>query len=408
MNVFNDVKSLWRILLSIAVILMGLFLASILWQLLLHFSYVLLLVLSAWIIAYILGPIAGWLQKLRIPKNFSVAIVYLLAAVLLGGMVLLIAPIISDEVKQLALRVANFASQNNLQSFNNNVMNQLQKLGISHADAEKTVSQVTQNIQNYLQNIVNSLAFNITSFVSSIMSVLLNILITLILSFYIMINGRDLFNSVLSYVPQNWHETANLLEIHFERIFGGFVRAQLIIGLMYAFATWLALAMLGSPSGLLFSFIAGVLMVIPFIGPFIAVVPPIIIVFIDAPSSVLLIRLIILIVFLIIAQQIILQILAPRIMGQSIGLHPFWVFIALLVGAREAGIWGAFFAAPVAALLVYFVKDFYAVYKQRSAAAANALKPPAYSFTEPETPLQQDPPANNHTAAENPQTLLNS
>ncbi len=408
MNIFNDVKSLWRILLSIAVILMGLFLANILWQLLLHFSYVLLLVLSAWIISYILGPIAGWLQKLKIPKNISVAIVYLLAAVFLAGMVLLIAPIISDEVKQLALRVANFASQNNLQTFNNNIMSQLQKFGISHADAEKTVSQVTQNIQNYLQNIVNSLAFNITSFVSSIMSVLLNILITLILSFYIMINGQDLFHSVLSYVPQNWHETVNLLENHFERIFGGFVRAQLIIGLMYAFATWLALAMLGSPSGLLFSVLAGVLMVIPFIGPFIAVVPPIIIVFIDAPSSVLIIRLVILIVFLVIAQQVILQIFAPRIMGQSIGLHPFWVFIALLVGAREAGIWGAFFAAPVAALVVYFIKDFYAVYKQHNTSAGNALQSPAKSFPEPEVSIQQDASANNHTDTENPQTLLNS
>jgi putative heme transporter len=58
-------------------------------------------------------------------------------------------------------------------------------------------------------------------------------------------------------------------------------------------------------------------------------------------------------------QQLVLQILRPKLMGKSVGLHPLWVLAAFFVGARAAGIWGALFSVPIAAIIQSIVQLYY-------------------------------------------------
>ena len=62
---------------------------------------------------------------------------------------------------------------------------------------------------------------------------------------------------------------------------------------------------------------------------------------------------------MILLQQFVLQVLQPRIMGKSVGLHPIWVLASVLVGARIGGIWGAVFSVPIAAILQTIVQVYY-------------------------------------------------
>jgi predicted PurR-regulated permease PerM len=105
--------------------------------------------------------------------------------------------------------------------------------------------------------------------------------------------------------------------------------------------------------------ISGIIMLLPFIGPPLSIIPPVLLVLLQSSSSDLGLSLLLLIVALIIAQQVVMQMLAPRIFGAQMGIHPLLLFAALLVGAKLGGVWGAFFAGPIIAVAFAMAKVYY-------------------------------------------------
>ena len=102
----------------------------------------------------------------------------------------------------------------------------------------------------------------------------------------------------------------------------------------------------GGQYALLFGFWAGVTEVIPYVGPFIGAVPPVIAAFFHSPTA----ALVVIIVYFVI-QQLESHILAPNIVGSSVGVHPLIVIFALLAGAQIGGIVGIIAALPLLAML---------------------------------------------------------
>jgi hypothetical protein len=95
-------------------------------------------------------------------------------------------------------------------------------------------------------------------------------------------------------------------------------------------------------------------MLVPFIGAFAAVVPPLVgFVLVNADDSNFpIIRFFILFLFLAVAQHVVLNLLAPRVMGNALGMHPLLVMLGLLVGAALGGLWGAIFGVPILGVLL--------------------------------------------------------
>ena len=134
-----------------------------------------------------------------------------------------------------------------------------------------------------------------------------------------------------------------------------------------------------SVPGQKFGNVAGLMLIIPFIGDFIAVIPPIVVGLLTAPLG----NVIVALVALVLLQQLVLQVLRPKIMGRSVGLHPVLVLVAFLMGARASGIWGAFFSVPIAGVLQSVVSLVYQRYVAESQALTAAS---AYAGAEPNPP----------------------
>jgi predicted PurR-regulated permease PerM len=102
--------------------------------------------------------------------------------------------------------------------------------------------------------------------------------------------------------------------------------------------------------------LAAIGMLIPFLGPLLAIVPPLLIAafWVTSASQFIWIAAI-----LWISQQIMVNVLAPRILGDVVGMHPLLVLFALFSGATVAGIWGALFGVPVTAVAFLMLRDFY-------------------------------------------------
>jgi predicted PurR-regulated permease PerM len=103
-------------------------------------------------------------------------------------------------------------------------------------------------------------------------------------------------------------------------------------------------------------------LLIPFLGPVLAVVLPVTIALLTHPEVT-----IYLFIALLALQQIIFNVLAPRILSRQVGLHPLLVFFAVLTGARVAGVWGAIFGVPIVAVLTTMISFYRGNQEERAA-----------------------------------------
>ncbi|MEE0881650.1 MAG: AI-2E family transporter, partial [Turicibacter sp.] len=140
-----------------------------------------------------------------------------------------------------------------------------------------------------------------------------------------------------------------LKDVH--EVFGGFILGQLLDALIVGIASTILLLIIGHPFALLIGFIAGITNVIPYIGPIIGAVLALILgLFTSVRLGVLGALL------LIVYQQIDGNFVQPKILGESVGLAPVWIFMAILIGGNYFGAIGMILAVPIVALLKIYLE----------------------------------------------------
>ncbi len=356
----NIEPRLRMILFSLLIGIAAIYLISIVWNILRYFSGVFALFFAAWLISFMLSPVTNWLQQRGLPRLLAVVSIYLALASILSLVIVLAVPLLSAQISHLADRVNILTTPASLAQLDRQSIHILTQFGLTPNDARSIIARITGDLRAAIQTSASDALNNSTQLLGSIAAILLDTVIALIISFYMMLDGRRVMDNQIQRLPIAWREDVRSFENEVGRVFGGFIRSQMVIGLSYGFLTWLTLVGLGLPNGFLISMLTGLIMIIPFAGPFLAIIPPMGLALLELPAASLIRDEIILLVLLFIAQQIVMQGLAPRIMSQGVGLHPLWLFAALLAGARVAGVWGAFFAAPVAALAAVVFRQLHA------------------------------------------------
>ncbi|MFI5274175.1 MAG: AI-2E family transporter [Ktedonobacterales bacterium] len=355
-----------RILLTLVLVIVAIVAVGLVWNAAVLFGDVILLFFLAWIVAFILEPVSIVLQRHRLPRTLAVTLIYLgLMLVVSGGIVLAI-PSIVDEVKLLASEITVALSASNIASWNTNLVSGLRHVGFSQRNAQDFVNSLSAQIPAWAQGATSNAVNATTQLVTSILTVLFDAFLVLIISFYMMLDGDQLVEGWVRRLPPRWIPDVRLFQRYVERIFGGFFRAQLTIGAIYCVLTWLVLVMLGQANGLLVALLAGAIMLLPFIGPPLAVVPPVLLVLLQSPSTDLARNLVVVVLALVVAQQIVMQLIAPRVFGATMGVHPLLLFAGLLIGAKVGGVWGAFFAGPIVAVAYAMLRVYYDRFVQTS------------------------------------------
>lgn len=328
-------------LIVLLVIIASAWLAGQAWSFLIQFSNVILLFFLAWLLAFILSPIARAMQRRGVPKTLSVAVVYLSLALIFTGAGWFLVPAITDQISKL---INNF---NTYTSTIGQLVNQgndtLHSWGMTKADLTSLYNEISRQINGVALTALQ----NTFGVLQSLATVALQFILVLLLSFYFMNDGDRIFGGMLQMLPPRWQDEARLVALSLEKSFGGFVRGQLVFALVYAILT--AIVMMMPPFGLDFviiaSIVSGLCMIIPLIGNFLAFMPPILVCLV-MPGKADLWWQLLLAEF--IMQSLMMNLLGPRIMSSAIGIHPLYVVAAMLVGAQVAGFWGALFGIPIA------------------------------------------------------------
>ncbi len=371
---------LQRILIWLLIVAVAAFLLERLYFLLAHFAMPLLLFGLAWLIALVLQPIVNRMTQLslrvpsfgtrtpnsgvvaptwRMPRAVAVLLVYLgLLAVVVVLMISLV-PVIGSQLVGIETTLPD-AFTAEVTNWAIGMEDELRRLGfrgdLNQVFPLETLSQQATALGTTV--IQQSLTI-----VSGIATLLFNLILILIVSFYMTLDGPRLALRVMEMLPRSWHPDALRFFSIVNDTFGGFLRAQLVQAFFYGVATAILMTMLQLNYIALSSVLAAVMVLIPLIGGLFAIVPPLLIALIEAPD-----RFLLALIGLIIIQQVMFNIVMPRLMGRIVGLHPLLVFAAILIGATLAGGWGILFGVPIAGVIASMLHFIYLRATARNAA----------------------------------------
>jgi len=200
----------------------------------------------------------------------------------------------------------------------------------------------------------------------------------LILAFYFLLDGARMSKDIVSVFPDSLRTRMHAFVIDADRSLHSFFKGQIVLGLLFGAFMVAVYSALGVPYALALGIILGVWEVVPVIGPTVGFIPTIIAVLVQGmdhvPANRFIQVLIVLTVFSI-CQWLKDNIVAPRYIGNVIGLHPVVIFIAIMIGARVDGMLGIIVALPVACIINVFFKHMRSTEQEETVPIAEGMSP---------------------------------
>jgi predicted PurR-regulated permease PerM len=363
----------------------GFYLIGLLWQVIETFADIVLLFFLAWLLAFVLEPLVGALvEVLHMPRLAAIGLTYVALLVVLSAAVILLVPALTLQIVEIARNLPTYSERvvNGVTDIQANANNWLEGHGspiVFDIKSALNAQELTRRVDALGPPILS----NALGFATGAATLLLNVAITLILSFYFMADGARLADALILALPPRAQDDTRFLVANIHRAFAGFLRGQVIQALAGALGTGFIMSILQVDYALLSSVVAGLVLFIPFLGPIIAVFLPVTIAAFTHPEVA-----VVLFVALLALQQVIFNVLAPRILSHQVGLHPLLVFFAVLTGARVAGVWGAIFGVPIVAVLTTMVSFYRANQEERVARLQEQL--PGQELVSVEIPPDED------------------
>jgi predicted PurR-regulated permease PerM len=306
---------------------------------------VVIIFVAAWGVSYLLSPVVTRIdQRTILNRALSVVVVYIGIAFVLVGTLALAVPGLVNQLNDLIVRAPEYGDRAAREVIA--LQQRLEGTGVP-----VNVTDLYGQVPAKVSQIAGSIAADALGFASATASVLFNFTLVLIIAFIMLIDGDQLWRQFIGALSPELRSEAELLRQSADRSFGGFIRGSLILGLIYGIATLAILVALGVPFAGVLAVLSGLTMIIPFFGPIIAEIPVLAVALLGSPDVFIWV-----LVLTIALQQVVLNVIGPRIMSNAIGIHPIFVFLALLVGSRVAGFWGVFLAMPVAGVINTFVR----------------------------------------------------
>lgn len=293
------------------------------------------ILITAILIAFLLDYPIRFLQEAGINRGIAVTVVLLLFLLLLATLVLFLGPIILRQANELLIRLPDWlkSGQQQLQSLENWAI--AQQLPI---DLSRTYTQVIER----LTSILRSLTSQVFSLIFNTIGSIVNVFLTLVFSIFLVWRGEKLWNGILSWFPEQWNRLIRQsLPYNFER----FIAGQVILAMIIAIAQTTAMLILHVPLAQLFGVGIGAASLIPFGGTTCIVIVSLLLALNNFWLGVKVL------VVAIIINQIVENVLGPRIVGELTGLNPVWMLISLDIGVKVGGVLGLLVAVPIASFI---------------------------------------------------------
>jgi predicted PurR-regulated permease PerM len=358
---------------QLIVLVLGLIAILLVYQVSGYFSDILRIFGISILFSYLFIGLVDWLQKYLHSRALAVLVIY--AIVVFGTIVgaVLIVPAIMAQVTQLLSTTYDQLP---------NCVDYLTKL-VTPIEHRLNAAQIQVRAIDILNGVVSSIPHIDSGMIFSRMSDMALSTMTwtlyglsiLVVSFYFMLDGYRMKNAIIRLFPKKHEEILYGMASEIDKSLQSFFRGQIVLGLGFGAFMVPVFTLLGMHYALLLGVVLGILEIIPVIGSTIGLVPAIVAVAIDGMDNVPFNRFTqVIILFLVFQglQWLKDNIVAPRYMGNVIGLHPVMIFLAIMLGARVDGMLGIIFAIPVACVVNVLATQLHREHASETAAQALA------------------------------------
>lgn len=307
--------------------------------------------LIAGILFYLCRPLIRVLERGRVPRTLAILFIFLVLIALLGGVVSLIGPIVQQQFKRLIenIPVMIAAIQDTISYWQQN-----QQL------IPEFAKDAASDIGSRLQGMATATGAYIGSFLSNVFSFVFALVVVPFILFYLLKDQEKVMPGILRFFPKSKESEIRQVLGDMDRALGSYIQGQLFVSTCVGVMLLIGYILIGLDYALLLSLFAMVMNVIPFLGPFLATVPAIIVGWFQDPIMVLYV-----LIVMVVAQQIESNFISPLVMGRVLNIHPLTIILLILVGGNLAGVLGMILIIPTYAVLKVVAQHSYRLFSIR-------------------------------------------
>ncbi|MFW3613272.1 AI-2E family transporter [Billgrantia antri] len=313
--------------------------------------------IAGMILAYLSDPLADRLERLGLSRTLAVCAVFLLMSVLLAIALLILIPLLMQQIRQFNLMIPGIFAW--VQTV---LAPQLQDwVGLdvtADLDAiQQTLASNWQNAGEYAAQLLGRVGRSGMAFITWVTYVALIPVVT----FYLLLDWDRMMANLRDLLPRQWEPDAVRLGRRCDEVLSAFLRGQLLVMLSLGVIYALGLTLVGVRFGLLIGMVAGLASIVPFLGFIVGISVALLVAFFQFGTWLALVGVVVVFAT---GQALESTLLQPKLLGDRIGLHPVAVIFAVLAGGNLFGFTGVLLALPAAAVIMVLLRELNDRYKR--------------------------------------------
>ena len=294
--------------------------------------------LLAFILSMAISPLIDYLQGKKIPRAASISAFYIL---LFSTLYLIFRIVIPPFIHQIGSLFEN----------RNAYINSLSSLFGPYAGSFKELAN--SSLTRLASSASNVNVDGLYNGARGVLGVLVDAILVFVVSFYLLLSKNGIEKTISSYVPKQHQKQTIGIYRKISKKMSHWLGGQVVLGFIIFIFAWIGLSILHVNYALTLAILAGVLEIVPLIGPWIAGTLAVVVSVTQSPVLALLVA-----AFFVIMQQLENHIIVPQVMKKSLGLNPIAVIMAILIGGKLLGVIGILISVPVASALAILLEEF--------------------------------------------------
>ncbi len=358
-------KKLWfqagvGILLAMLIIRMFMEVKGIFSPLLVIAQTIFLPLLLGGVLFYLTRPILHGLERRKWPRSISITAIFVGAGFALWVMSVFIGPAITKQVDAFVRDTPEIIA--NVEDMMDYVLDQKNRL-------PESIEQSIDNQSTKVNDIAKSFGSSVITFIQSFFQGLFLLVLVPFFLVYLLKDHEKFAPFMANFFSGERKTWIRKTLVDIDHTLTAYIKGQAIVSVAVGVMLLIGYLIIGLDYAILLALFGLLMNVIPFLGPFISVVPAIIIGFIQEPQMAIYVAII-----MIIAQQIESNLISPNVMGKALDIHPITVITIILAAGNIAGLWGIILAIPTYAVVKTILRNIYARRSEIRDAATSSVE----------------------------------
>lgn len=315
-------------------------------------------------IAYVIDPFVERLTKKGLSRAQAVLAVYGIVIIVIATLMVVVVPQLFQELKNLAISLPIYANRwaNIFNNYFGDMAPAIKEVtGVDIIESfERMTQQITTGIADVLASSISKTTVLLTGLIGDFIQVVFMIALVLVMTFYFVVDKEMYLNRVRSWIPDSLTNDATELMYRINLALGEFIRGRAIMAAFVGLTTMILLLILRIDFAIVIGLITMIADIVPYIGPALGFTPAVLFAVIKSPAK----GVIVAIAYFVI-QWLENNVIAPKVIGDSMGINPLFVFLAIIIGGGIFGVWGMIVSVPLSAVLMILIEYGIEKYKER-------------------------------------------